>query len=637
MKRTHEQLSILRALAEDNVDVVVNAFAGSGKTTTALAAADAVYNKTRRHTLIVTYSKRLKEDCRRRTSQLSYVHVESFHSLLYTHTYPVINDEHALVFLSDRTRQDTWTKAAYTVSELGLIVFDESQDLCPLLQRIVAFVCQKLSVYTRLLFIGDVFQCIFAELKQSEAFYFLAPQVVGRQFTTRRLSVSHRITPEIAHAVNTYLNPCLLKEHYPDLWAQKGERIHALWGAGISSSKPPSNVAVQYVKVYNMFNAATEPEITDFVHKVGTDRRPLQDLCILVDSTKPTTPGGRLVEAYTNRMNFLVVESGAGRGESPTDRDQKLAQNKSTICTIFAAKGLEWPLILHIGLSGYYEKANPLLCMSQAYTTWTRCSEELMVCMDTKTPFYAIRLPRIPATVPTPRHSTVLELFAYVPVDGAINACTSVVEHHTLPTDTRHMTDIIHCHRSDLPLSTYEDVSALIGMVVEATIVHHLKTQLMHCTFSCQEWEHLCRTTSATLRPHIKNQLTNFTFVDIICLNRYVNNALELMRLHLPPIQLVESHAVVTVYTVDGRCITGELDLLVNGSIVIELKNTTTKTKEHELQAACYYAMHTDATDCYLLNSKRGELCRVGLTTTKARFVDLCARRKLGSTITTER
>ena len=323
------------------------------------------------------------------------------------------------------------------------------------------------TTHTRLLLIGDVFQGIFAGVNRSDPFYFLEPQLPGRHFVTRRLSVSHRITPEIAEAVNRHLNPCRLQDYYPLMWAKHGARLRTLWGTGLSSSKPRSQRPVQFVKVHNVFRAATHPEIKEFV-RTGARTRRMQDLCVLVDSTKKArTPGKVFVDTYTTTHNFLVVESGADRSQSATrseDRDQ-LTTNKSVICTVFTAKGLEWPRVLHFSLSGYREPADPFLCLSLAYTAWTRCAEELCVCVDMKTPFCTFRDRGL--ALPFPVASTTLavtDLLAFVPVDMQINACVSIVTTYTLPASVPPpMDSISQCCRSELQLTTYEDVSAVVN------------------------------------------------------------------------------------------------------------------------------------------------------------------------------
>ena len=102
---TEEQNSIIQAIVESDMDVIVNACAGSGKSTTAIEAARALHTKTEHNTLLVTFSAKLKEESRRKTNTMSFIHTESFHSLLWTPDCPVRNDNDALLFLADATLQ----------------------------------------------------------------------------------------------------------------------------------------------------------------------------------------------------------------------------------------------------------------------------------------------------------------------------------------------------------------------------------------------------------------------------------------------------------------------------------------------------------------------------------------------------
>ena len=144
---TEEQNAIIAALVDSDTDVIVNACAGSGKSTTAIEAARKLYDKTRHHTLIVTFSAKLKEESRRKTKTMLFIRTESVHSLLWTPDFPVKDNEAALRFLADATLQARWYNK-YSFANIKLVVLDESQDLCPAMRRIVDFLCLQLAPHT---------------------------------------------------------------------------------------------------------------------------------------------------------------------------------------------------------------------------------------------------------------------------------------------------------------------------------------------------------------------------------------------------------------------------------------------------------------------------------------------------------
>ena len=130
--------------------------------------------------------------------------------------------------------------------------------------------------------------------------------------------------------------------------------------------------------------------------------------------------------------------------------------------------------------------------------------------------------------------------------------------------------------------------------------MQHVQEAQTQCTFSLLKWTQLCRRVVQTMSVHVQNQLTNFAFLNAACLNHYVNNALDLLRLYVPVIRSVQTLVRVTRPTTQGPCLLGELDLLMNDSIVIELKNSSANQTDRQLQAACYFAINVCECNCVL-------------------------------------
>ncbi len=152
---SEEQRVIVEAVVRGTHNVLVNAVAGSGKTTTMLHVATQLRDA---RVLALTYNARLKDETRRKRDALGLrnLEVHSFHAAGVKH-YKAGWRDSGLQALLD-------APASRPTAPLGyeLIIVDEAQDLTPLL---FAFVCKlardNAGAACRLLLMGDERQTIF--------------------------------------------------------------------------------------------------------------------------------------------------------------------------------------------------------------------------------------------------------------------------------------------------------------------------------------------------------------------------------------------------------------------------------------------------------------------------------------------
>jgi hypothetical protein len=150
-----EQAAVVRSV-RDRVNVVCEAVAGSGKTTTVLHCARDVPDLT---FLVLTYNARLKLTTRQRARELGLSNVEthSFHACAARYYLPGCRDDEALRRLVE---EDAPPRSAL---RFDCLVVDEAQDMTPLLHRFVLKVLRDAGNVssTQMLVLGDSRQSIY--------------------------------------------------------------------------------------------------------------------------------------------------------------------------------------------------------------------------------------------------------------------------------------------------------------------------------------------------------------------------------------------------------------------------------------------------------------------------------------------
>jgi hypothetical protein len=197
----------------DRVNVVCEAVAGSGKTTTVLHCARDVPDLT---FLVLTYNARLKLTTRQRARELGLSNVEthSFHACAARYYLPGCRDDEALRRLVE---EDAPPRSAL---RFDCLVVDEAQDMTPLLHRFVLKVLRDAGNETgggsrsaQMLVLGDSRQSIYQFRDADPRFLTMADRGVyalasgtsadaSPAWRHHALRTSFRASPRIASFVN---------------------------------------------------------------------------------------------------------------------------------------------------------------------------------------------------------------------------------------------------------------------------------------------------------------------------------------------------------------------------------------------------------------------------------------------------
>ena len=201
---SYEQRVVFHSLFIDKCNVMLNAVAGSGKTTTALYVALTDPNKS---ILLITYNKRLKEDVRVKTKTYGINNLEahSYHALgVRVYDPTCFRDDGILTVIQSNMSMKVERQKKYDI-----LIIDEAQDMNILYYL---FMCKFLSDQFNLtrklpliLIIGDAYQTIY-DFKDADARYLTKAERLfpfnSNSWKALALSTSYRLTANMAKFVN---------------------------------------------------------------------------------------------------------------------------------------------------------------------------------------------------------------------------------------------------------------------------------------------------------------------------------------------------------------------------------------------------------------------------------------------------
>lgn len=197
-----EQRAIVAAVQDRNV--IVDAVAGAGKTTTIVGVVDAVPRS-----IVLTYNSRLRVETEQRIGRDRIVF--TFHGLATRLAGDVVWNDGLL-----KQALDSGVSLACPAltERCELLVIDEIQDMTPLLYRLVRAFLDTFSVRPRLLLLGDHGQCVYRFAGADPQFLTEGDRLFGPfardvGWLRLRLSTTYRFGITIA----SFVNDVVLCEH----------------------------------------------------------------------------------------------------------------------------------------------------------------------------------------------------------------------------------------------------------------------------------------------------------------------------------------------------------------------------------------------------------------------------------------
>ena len=357
-----EQAAVVRAFVSGSCNAVVNAVAGSGKTTCILHAALALRDAAPgARVLVLTYNARLKLETRRKVQQLglqSSVEVHSFHA------FGVRHYSHNCYTDTELLRVVNLDMAPLRRFSYDRIVVDEAQDMTPLFYRLV---CKAMRDNARaqpcpILLLGDARQNVYS-FKYADARYLtLAPDafagvVPQLQWRSLALNTTFRLSGNMVAFANAHV---LHRPHFNTPNAA-GDKVHYYRG--------------------NPF------DIADLVAEklmLSLSRNELKPADIFVLSPSVRSGSAANPTPY-NLVENALVRAGYPCFSSTADDarlDDDVVRDKIVFCTFHSSKGLERKAVVVFSFNqSYFHMYNKSADYSQQRT----CPNELYVALTRAT------------------------------------------------------------------------------------------------------------------------------------------------------------------------------------------------------------------------------------------------------------
>lgn len=347
-----EQQLIVNAVAAGK-NVIVDAVAGSGKTTTVLAIAKACPTKS---IYQITFNSQLKCEVREKVvlSNLTNVQVHTYHSLATTfYDKTAYTDAKIISVLTEGAKLKK-------KAQVDIIIVDEAQDMTILYFKLVnKFMHDVGGSGCQLVILGDRFQGVYDFMQADTRFLTHAADIWSSEFVHLNLKESYRVTNQVAWFVNN-----LMIGH---------QRI---------VSKKESNVKVEWY-ICNVFDTEG-PFMNEMVANLKKGKINPEDIFVLAASLKGMSPAKKIENILVkNKIPVYVPIS------DDKKMDEDVTRGKVVFATLPSSKGRERPIVILLGFDenyfDFYAKSSDRdVCPSTLYVAATRAKERLICVSEVK-------------------------------------------------------------------------------------------------------------------------------------------------------------------------------------------------------------------------------------------------------------
>ena len=370
-KPSVEQKAIIKYV--DSYNIIVQAYAGTGKSTTIYHIAKRYPNKS---ILVITYNARLKADTREKIRLLKLKNIEahSYHSFGYKHCGTHCQTDRGL---DDVVRQDLPFLKSF---KYDLLIVDEAQDMTPLYYKFLCCIIANNALPLQMCLIGDRHQTIFDYneadcrfMDEAEALFHECLENGDNTLAWKltHLTISYRLTKDMADYVNmSALSSDCIKPNPDD-------------------ATKFVDGSVQYIKC-NSFSSKIrgskqyKNDVYDIVCDVLKEYEP-SDIFILAYSlnARGRSPPKQLANHITMNSNIQLY---VPRDEEKPD--SKVTDGKLVFSTFHQTKGLERKVVIVLGFDSsyfkYYDKSESDSCPNILYVAMTRAKEKLILIQHSK-------------------------------------------------------------------------------------------------------------------------------------------------------------------------------------------------------------------------------------------------------------
>jgi hypothetical protein len=342
---SEEQIKIINGLSTSNL--LVDAVAGSGKTTTVLHLANTYLYES---FLLLTYNKKLRLETKSRASGLGLTNLD-VHNY---HSWAVKHYDHSAY--TDTALKKHIIKPSKSPYSYTVIIIDEAQDMTPLYYKLVCKGVKENLSSPKIVVLGDRFQSIYDFNKADNRFIIYAEKLFGFVNSYPWLNLKLSQTFRVPDKICNFLNQCVLKS----------DRLTPF---RTSESNP--------IYLYcDAFGSRPYIEIKSFISK-GYG---FSDIFVLAPSVRSDKSP---IKALANSLSYSGIPIYV-----PVSDDEKLdeqvMQGKIVFSSFHQVKGLERKVIMVYSFdNGYFTYFNrtecPYKCSNTLYVATTRALEHMVL------------------------------------------------------------------------------------------------------------------------------------------------------------------------------------------------------------------------------------------------------------------
>lgn len=351
-----EQQKIIDAL-KNKQNVIVNAVAGSGKTTTILGIAKQMLDV---NILQITYNKALQLEVEEKVKNenLTNIKIYTYHGLSCSfYDYTAWTDDKITEIITN----DTQFKPRKNHKHYSIIVIDEAQDMTELYFKLVYKFLKDLKFVGNLLILGDNFQGIY-EFKGADTRYLtLADEIFKshKPFIKLTLNTSYRLTNTTARFINEFMMYDKVNIHAPKI----GDPV--IYHRLNQFSNDDSKIIANYI-----------------IDKIVNHNAKADDFFIIA----PSLTKSKILKNIENNLVDANIQCYVPMTDE-TKLKEKILKGKIVFTSYHQSKGRERPYVIVLGFDTsyykYYNKtANMNICENILYVAVSRASKQLILVED---------------------------------------------------------------------------------------------------------------------------------------------------------------------------------------------------------------------------------------------------------------
>lgn len=339
-------------------NIIVDAVAGSGKTTTILHMGLKYPDK---NIFQITYNNMLKREVRKKVNRLciNNMSIHTYHSLAvgYYDQNAFTDEEIKKILLENRALKDN------NIKPIDILFIDESQDMILDYYNLLKKFISDTKSNPQIIVLGDRYQGIYDFKGADVKFLTLADKIWNKSFIKLSLSESYRLTNQIGWFVNNVMlgyNRILTNKSGPpiDYYIANSFEVYKKIG--------------KYIRTIIAFENILPSDIFILVPSLKTDDSP-----------------------YKKLENYLVKYGIKCTTPSSDDAklDEKVISNKIVFTTYHQAKGRERKVVILYNFDDsfidFYSKdintnSNIITCPNILYVGVTRAIHKLILIQDAR-------------------------------------------------------------------------------------------------------------------------------------------------------------------------------------------------------------------------------------------------------------